>query len=383
MENFIKDFLNYMAIERGSSKNTLRTYGAYLYRFGSYLKRNDISMVAVEENTLVPFLIELDLDSNSNQVIISAIKSLWRFMKREDILSNNALKNMDMPKSVFRIPTILTVDEAFKLLHTSKIYYFKKSCAKRSSAVLELLYGSGLRCSEVTNLRIHHINFWDRSIRVENGKGGRDRIVPCSPSFLDSLVHYWNERGKYTGNLAFTTSSGTPFSRGQIWKMVKMYTALAGIDKDISPHSLRHSFSTHLTQGGMPLIILQQILGHSCISTTGRYVHPELADIQRKFKECHPRYENADPPIQDPQITEFPYKDQLLYQKYHPHSEPQIFKQKPLKGTPYKRNNLAVVLLKLGLNNTRKKYRRIRPLKKNKPPGWGGYRAWSQSCSVN
>ena len=223
--------------------------------------------------------------SIARQVI--AIKVLCLFLKRESNLSFNFALYVETPKVWQLIPEVLSCEEMEKLLEAPDVETLQGS---RDRAILEVLYACGLRVSEVCNLKINSVD--DAYVRVM-GKGKKERIVPIGKKAIEAidhyLHHYRSESDSETVQELFVTSRGKPLDRVAVWKMIKTYAKKAGIAKNISPHTLRHSFATHLLDNGADLRVIQELLGHASISSTDRYTHISKSHLQQSFDAFHPR----------------------------------------------------------------------------------------------
>lgn len=206
-----------------------------------------------------------------------AIKAFFRFLKREGVVEVNVAMYLDSPKLWQLIPEVLSLKEIEALLEISEI-------GQRDRAILELLYGSGLRVSELCGLKMQDVD--DTFVRVR-GKGGKERVVPIGTRAIEALDAYLAHRDDEQGWL-FLSKRGKQLDRTAVWKRIKVMAERAGITKTISPHTLRHSFATHLLDGGADLRIIQEMLGHSSIGTTDRYTHVSHKRLQAAFEQHSP-----------------------------------------------------------------------------------------------
>jgi integrase/recombinase XerD len=222
--------------------------------------------------------------------MISVLKSLFKYLIIEDILSNNPAENLDTPKISRLLPSVLTVDEVNKILD---IVDLNVKLGLRDRALLETMYASGLRVSEAINLELNNIFFEDGFLRIF-GKGSKERIVPIGKSALRCIEKYCNDernliKNKDSQNYVFLNFRGKKMTRMSVWNIVKKHSSLAGIKKEIHPHTLRHTFATHLLEGGADIRIIQEMLGHSDISTTQIYTHIDKEYLIEVHKSFHPR----------------------------------------------------------------------------------------------
>ncbi len=291
MDFWIDDFLSYLASEKGLSKNTLEAYQRDLSFFLDYLEVQGIEDISeIRKEKILSFL-ELrqknGLASSSLSRSLVAIKTFCKFLTREKALTLNIAEFLESPKIWQLIPEVLTLEEVKQLLLMPDGKSFNSS---RDKAILEILYASGLRVSEVCSLNIYDVG--DESVRVK-GKGEKERIVPIAPvslgiidTYLSKFRHLISDKEE---NALFVTMKGKRLQRQQIWSLVKNYAQKAGIEKTISPHTLRHSFATHLLENGADLRVIQEMLGHSHIATTDRYTHISQKHLVRAFDQFHPR----------------------------------------------------------------------------------------------
>lgn len=287
----IADFISYIASEKGLALNTVEAYRRDSEAFASFLKGKGITSIAeAEQRHIVDFLGSLrsaDYASASVCRAMIAIKVLFRFMLREGSVKANIAHSLDTPKLWQLIPEVLTTDEVEALLHAPDTTSMEGA---RDKAILEVLYGSGLRVSELCSLDIYSID--ERSLKVM-GKGSKERIVPIGEMAIaavdDYLIRFRSEFESEKERALFLTKNGRRIDRTAVWKMIKKYAKGAGIEKNISPHTMRHSFATHLLDNGADLRIIQEMLGHASISSTDRYTHVSRSHLQEAFNAFHPR----------------------------------------------------------------------------------------------
>jgi len=293
MDNLIDRYLLYLKVEKGLSKNTVESYSLDLLKYSSFLAKKCIKIDNVKELDILSFCIylgEMGLSSQSIARALSSVKGFHKMLLKEKISSKNPALLVKTPKKIRHLPEYLTILEIEALLEvpeeSSKFFL-------RDKAFLELFYSSGLRVSELVNLTLNQINFQVNCIIVF-GKGGKERIVPFTDAALFWLKRYIEElrqniKKSEKSSYIFLNSRGNKLSRQAIWKIIKNYAIKAEIRKNISPHTLRHSFATHLLQGGADLRSVQVLLGHSDISTTEVYTHLEKEELKSFFDKKHPR----------------------------------------------------------------------------------------------
>ncbi|HOD34633.1 MAG TPA: site-specific tyrosine recombinase XerD [Syntrophales bacterium] len=294
MDERIDEFMNFMAVEKGSSLNTLEAYSRDLRRFADYLKEEEITALgAVDPGHLVDFLGTLKkggLSATSINRNLAAIRGFYRYLLRSGHIAENVLTKVSLAKSWVRLPDTLNLREMEKLLQKPDD---ATPQGLRDRAMLELLYATGLRVSELLTLTVNDLN-WQVGCLAATGKGRKERIVPVGKAAIAILRRYVDEsrplllKGEKT-NILFVNRRGGGLTRQALWKTIRKYAALAGLQKKVHPHTFRHSFATHLLEGGADLRAVQVMLGHADISTTQVYTHvtrERLKEIHRKY---HPR----------------------------------------------------------------------------------------------
>lgn len=287
----VADFLNYLAAEKGLAQNSIEAYQRDVLAFLTFLRawQGITSFTVMTPEHLLGFLSSLkskEYASSSICRMMISLKVLFRFLKREGVLPRDISLYLEMPKVWQLIPEVLTSSEVDRLLSQPKD---SDPFGARDKAILEVLYASGLRVSELCGLKLYDVD--DIFVRVK-GKGGKERVVPLGQRALLAVDHYLKYRDRWESNqqsALFVGKTGKPIDRIAVWKMVKRYAMEAGITKSISPHTLRHSFATHLLDNGADLRVIQEMLGHSSISSTDRYTHVSSARLQEAFRACHPR----------------------------------------------------------------------------------------------
>lgn len=284
------DFLSYIASEKGLAQNSIEAYRRDITAFGKYLASQRIySFSQVQELHIIQFLSHLKCQGYATSSIargLIAIKVLFRFLKREGIVQTNNALYLETPKLWQIIPEVLTGEEIDQLLKQPDGSTF---VGARDKAILEMLYGSGLRVSEMCTLEINAVD--DTFVRVK-GKGSKERLVPMGSKALSAVDHYllhYRDGFDSKQSTLFVTKKGKPIDRVTVWKMIKCYARSAGITKNISPHTLRHSFATHLLDNGADLRVIQEMLGHATISSTDRYTHISRTKLKESFEIFHPR----------------------------------------------------------------------------------------------
>ncbi|MBS0651145.1 MAG: site-specific tyrosine recombinase XerD [Verrucomicrobia bacterium] len=291
MDLALADFLSYIASEKGLSSNTVAAYRRDLEMFFELLKgRGKQALEEVGEGDVIAFLAQLKSEHYASSSVcrsLVAVKVFFRFLKREKLIATDPTANLDSPKLWQLIPEVLTYEEVDALL---KCPDPADPMGARDRAVFEVIYASGLRVSEVCGLNLFDIS--ENTVRVK-GKGGKERIVPIAQAAIDAvdhyLIHFRNAQPDQKEAPLFVTSKGKRIDRTLIWQRIKLYGKKAGIGKPLSPHTLRHSFATHLLENGADLRVIQEMLGHASVATTDRYTHISQHHLSQAFSNFHPR----------------------------------------------------------------------------------------------
>jgi len=274
----LEEFLIYLGSERGLSPNTLKAYESDIRLF----LQDRPSLGIITQQDLFAFLERLQREGyhqNSMSRICVSLKLFLRYLQREGIIKENASELWEGPKLQSVLPTVLSEKEVALLL--------EKTEAGLNLAILEFLYATGIRVSELCQLNLIDVD--DASVRVK-GKGGKERLVPIAKRTVSVLDSYLATRKGGSSSL-FVTPKGSRVNRQFVWNLVKTAALKAGIEKTVSPHTLRHSYATHLLENGADLRIIQELLGHSSISTTDRYTHVSRKHLKEAFHKFHPRNE--------------------------------------------------------------------------------------------
>ncbi|NGX39098.1 MAG: Tyrosine recombinase XerD [Chlamydiae bacterium] len=290
MEQAVEDFLFYLASERGLSRNTTLAYGRDIRSFLEVMQGRGLKGFSdVKEEEVLLFIATLKKKEHATSSIyraLIALKSLFRFLRKEGYIPSKHTLYLDTPKIWQLIPEVLTEKEVQDLLQAPNT---EEKIGARDRAILEVLYACGLRVSEVCGLNISDVD--DSFVRVM-GKGGKERVVPIAPSAIEWIDHYLLlYRGEVTkgGEALFVSARGKRMDRVAVWNRVKVYAKGARIVKTISPHTLRHSFATHLLENGADLRVIQELLGHASVATTDRYTHISQKHLVAAFLKNHPR----------------------------------------------------------------------------------------------
>ncbi|MDD4872097.1 MAG: site-specific tyrosine recombinase XerD [Kiritimatiellae bacterium] len=294
MNALVEQFLDYLSLERGLSANTRAAYGDDLTRFVHFLERKGVkSFNMVDRKHLLDYLMaekERGLRVNSISRRLVAIKIFFRYLQHESLLVRNVAEVMDSPKLWKVLPEVMSLKEVERML---EVPLGDDNPSIRDKALLELMYATGLRVSEAAELKLEDIHFDEGYIRCL-GKGSKVRIVPFGDKARICLQRYLADaRPAYARDKpvrhVFLTYRGKNFSRKGIWKLIKSYARKAGIKRRVSPHTMRHSFASHLLANGAPLRVIQEMLGHADIATTQIYTHVDQGRLKSVHEKFHPR----------------------------------------------------------------------------------------------
>lgn len=280
--NLLAKFLNYIHVERGHSKNTLLAYERDVGNFLRYLDVNSIPVLKVKRAHIMDYLISKrnKLSSASIARLLAAIKSFYKFLVLDDIIKDNPGEDIDTPKLAEKLPEVLRLDETERLINAAE--------NNRDRLLLELLYATGMRVSEMVNLKLEDIDFSEGWLSIF-GKGNKERFVPVGKNILKLIRKYLKEKNLFPSSFLFSKSNGKPITRERIWKIIKLYGLKTELTKKVTPHTLRHTFATHLLENGADLRIIQELLGHANIDTTQIYTHVNRKNIMEMHKRYHPR----------------------------------------------------------------------------------------------
>jgi len=290
----IADFMDFLIIEKGLSKNTILAYGHDLDDFLIYLtKAKAGEILSAQRGEIAAYIQHLSANKISARSIsrkISAIKGLYKFLSGEKRVTLDPTVNIQMPKAEKRLPSVLSHHEMEKMLSSPGT---GEKGGLRDRAIFELLYACGLRISELIGLRLSHMNRAEGFLRVF-GKGGKERVVPVGNAALEWINRYLTEErpslsGPKSEDFVILNRRGSPMSRMGVWKIIRANAGRAGIETHVSPHTFRHSFATHLLKGGADLRSVQEMLGHSDISTTQIYTHVNKEYLKDVHTTFHPR----------------------------------------------------------------------------------------------
>jgi integrase/recombinase XerD len=286
----LRDFIAYISVEKGLSRNTALSYSNDLAKLKEFLEGRGRDLHELGRADILDYIEDLmkkGISVSSVRRVMSSIRGFCRYLLLQGLMEEDPSENLPSPKKWETLPKALTQSEVNGLLKADR----KGALNLRDSAMYELLYSSGLRVSELISLKLSDINLEAGFLRVM-GKGSKERVIPASPGALGKVKQYMNElRPRLLKNrqseYVFVTSRGKPMTRQRFWQALKAYGNLAGVK--VSPHMLRHSFATHMLEGGADLRSLQEMLGHSDISTTQVYTKVTMEKTKKDYKKHHPR----------------------------------------------------------------------------------------------
>jgi integrase/recombinase XerD len=290
----IDQFLNYLLVEKGLSQATLESYSADLLRYADFMQQTGQDTVSAEDTALIlKHLINLrneGLGARSRARHLVSLRGFYRFLAHEKILRLDPSKLVDLPKTTLKLPDVLNQAEVQRLLNAPDGL---KPSGLRDAAMLEVLYAAGLRVSELIHLKVQDVQLEAGFVRVM-GKGSKERIVPIGQYAREKVLFYLEHaRGRMVKERSspylFVARAGRPLTRQGFWKLLRRYARAAGLFKKVTPHSLRHSFASHLLEGGADLRAVQVMLGHADISTTQIYTHVAKDRLKELHRRFHPR----------------------------------------------------------------------------------------------
>lgn len=291
-EQLLKQYHTYLRLERGYSPNTVEGYEADLAKLRDYAAEHHIDLVHMDFDQLQDGLYALckEVSSEATQArIIAGIHAWFKFLLYKDYIDQDPSELLEGPRKSKHLPTVLTLDEVNRMMAAIDL---SSNEGHRNRAMMEMLYGSGLRVSELVNLKLSRIYLSEHYMLIE-GKGSKQRLVPLSPVAEEWFGYWMQERASWplkpeAKDYAFVNRYGRPLTRVMVFTIVRKLCAEAGIIKTVSPHTLRHSFATHLLQNGADLRIIQQLLGHEDLATTEIYTHLNVQDLRQAVLQCHP-----------------------------------------------------------------------------------------------
>ena len=294
-----KRYVGYLTLEKGMSANTAVAYGDDVGKLTAYLADAGVGLVRATTDDLERFVCTLQdvgIQPRSQARIISGVKSFYKFLRQEGYMDNDPTELLLTPKIGRHLPEVLTIDEIDAMIAAIDM---SKAEGQRNRAIVETLYGCGLRVSELITLKLSQLYVEERYVVIQ-GKGNKQRLVPISPVAIEQINLYLEQTRSHqvakkgSEDILFLNRRGAMLTRQMIFHIIKQLCELAGIRKVISPHTLRHSFATHLLEGGANLRAIQQMLGHESITTTEIYVHIDRTRLRDEILKYHPRNHQHD-----------------------------------------------------------------------------------------
>lgn len=300
----LRDFSRHLRLERGLSENTAEGYCRDAGQLASYAELRGINLTEITTADVTGLLCELHdmgIASRTQARLIAGIRNFYKYLRLEKITDNDPTELIGSPRLGDHLPDVLSIEEIDSMISALP---GDKAETPRNHAIIETLYGSGLRVSELTGMKISRTDLREGHVLVE-GKGGKERIVPLSPVAKDLIDEYLpiRNRGpiKRAGeDILFLNRRGAPLTRVMVFYVIRDLAAAAGINKKVSPHTLRHSFATHLLEGGANLRAIQEMLGHESIGTTEIYLHLDRSRLRSELTEHHPHYQKRSTSIASP-----------------------------------------------------------------------------------
>ncbi len=287
----IESFLNYLIIDKKYSLNTKNSYKHDLLRFNNYCQKNNLNLNNITKDEIqkyLKFLKQDKLNSRSIKRMVSSLRGFYKFLEIEKIVLDNPMEYIDTLKTIKTIPTVLSKEEINKLLDIKLTNKF----AYRNKAMIELMYATGLRVSELVNLKLNDVDLHMNIIKT-TGKGKKERMIPIGEYANTIIIQYLHKARPLflknkDSNYLFVTSQGSNLSREHFFRLLKKLAHEKGMTTPFSPHTLRHSFATHLLDNGADLRSIQELLGHASISTTEIYTHVSKETLKREYQKYHP-----------------------------------------------------------------------------------------------
>ena len=287
-DHLLRSFLDSLYIEKGLSKNTVSSYKNDISSFFTWCDKEQLDPLKIVDlnlNNYISNLFSIGLKSSSINRKISSIKHFYLFLLKKKVIKNSPADEITTPKQEKYLPTSMSEDEVESLLGSPKSSI---KIERRDKAMIEILYATGMRISELVNLKLTDIDF-NRSVLKVFGKGSKERLVPYGEKAAEALRIYLEDRKKLDSKDVFLSNRGTRITRGAFWQRIKIYIKRENLKSSISPHTLRHAFATHLLNRGADLRSVQILLGHSDLSTTQIYTHIAKKRLGEILKKHHPR----------------------------------------------------------------------------------------------
>jgi len=298
MEQFIREYMKMLKVERNLARNSLESYQRDLNQYHDFLE-NNLNVKSIRKTTLgdirsyIRHLNDKAMSANSIKRAISSIRTYYNFLSAEGKMKDNPAQLLDTPKVPQKLPNVLTIQEIDMIL---SIIPNNKPMSLRDLAIFEMMYSCGLRVTELCDFKTTDI-LWDSEMIRVQGKGDKQRFIPVGPIAHDNLNNYLNNERpsladkNHNVSEVFLSKNGLKLTRMMIWVLLKKWTEASGLEKEVSPHTLRHSFATHLLEGGADLRSVQEMLGHTDITTTQIYTHLDKEHLKEVHRTFHPRFD--------------------------------------------------------------------------------------------
>lgn len=298
-DSYINGFKKYLILEKSLSGNSIEAYISDVEKLAQFLEltnqhKSAIHVTLEDIQQFLKWITELGISSRSQSRIISGLKSFFKFLLLENAIKTSPVSLLESPKIGIKLPQVLSISEIDKIISQIDL---SKPEGQRNKSIIETLYGCGLRVSELCNLKLSDLHFEEEYIRII-GKGNKERIIPIGDIAMKNIILYKNNIRNHLnikkGNedILYLNRRGTKLSRIMIFNIIKELALMAGIKKTISPHTFRHSFATHLIEGGADLRAIQEMLGHESITTTEIYTHLDRSYLRSTMSQFHPRFDS-------------------------------------------------------------------------------------------
>lgn len=292
VDNLLREYRTYLKLECSYSDNTVGAYEQDVQKLAAFFSLNDIHPITAQLADLQEFVYQTfkeDSKPKTQARIIAGVRSFYRFLLFHNYIDADVSELLEGPKIASCLPVVLSVEEINALIAAIDL---SSNEGHRNRAIIEMLYGSGLRVSELVNLKLSNMYRREGYMLIE-GKGSKQRLVPISPVAEEWFAYWMEDRAHWNvppehADRAFVNRRGKQLTRAMVFTIIKRLCAAAGIDKNISPHTLRHSFATHLLRNGADLRVIQQLLGHENLATTEIYTHLEIQDLRKAVLQYHP-----------------------------------------------------------------------------------------------
>lgn len=292
IESLYKEYKAYLTFERGLAENSVLAYEQDLEKLRAYLEKHQLDALRVTLDDLQAFVYDTfgsDANARTQARVLAGVRSFYHFLAYHNYIDQDPSELLESPRRELHLPDVLSVEEVNRLIAAVDL---SSAEGHRNRAMMEILYGSGLRVSELVNLKLSNMFIEERYMLIE-GKGSKQRLVPLSDESLKWFGFWMQDRSRLdvkpeATDIAFLNRYGRQLTRAMVFTIIRRLAAVAGIERKISPHTMRHSFATHMLQNGADLRVIQQLLGHEQLTTTEIYTHLDIGDLRRAILEFHP-----------------------------------------------------------------------------------------------